>query len=203
MCASEPYAPELADLLYSGKFLRVFITNRSTCVHPLPAQVERLAAQGLIDAVILRERDLNECAYLCLAHEVQAVCGRAQVAFVPHTHVQAARDLGCASLYLPLPQLRAEGRPDGFTMLVASVHSAQEAAEACALGADVLVASPVFAPSCKPDVPARGTAFLRELVEQAGNIPVLALGGITDKTEPEVRACGAAGACRMAEFAQR
>lgn len=203
MCASRPAAPELSDLLHAGRFLRVFITNRATCIRPLPVQVAHLAAQGAIDAVVLRERDLDATAYHHLAREVQAACAQAQVAFVPHTHTQVARDLGCTSLYLPLPQLRAEGRPAGFTTLIASVHSAQEAAEARALGADVLVASPVFTPSCKPDVPARGLTFLRELVAQAGDIPVLALGGITDKTEPDVRACGAAGACRMADFAQR
>ena len=202
MCASDPSAPELTDLMRSGRFLRVFITHRTTCARPLPAQVAHLAAQGAIDVVVLREPDLNHNAYLPLAREVQAVCAQAQVAFVLHGHVQVANDLGCTNLYLPLPHLRATGRPPGFTMLIASVHSVQEAAEARALGADVLVASPVFAPSCKPDVAGRGIAFLRELVAQA-NLPVLALGGITDKTEPDVRISGVAGACRMADFAQR
>lgn len=202
MCVSESVAPELPDLLQAGHFLRIFITDRASCARTLPAQVAHLAAQSAIDVVVLRERDLTDAAYLTLARDVQAACAQAHVAFVPHGHVQPARMVGCASLYLPLPHLREEGRPPGFTTLIASVHSAQEAAEARALGADVLVASPVFAPSCKPGVAGCGIAVLRELVAQV-DLPVFALGGITDKTEPDVRGCGVAGACRMADFARR
>ncbi|WP_080797191.1 thiamine phosphate synthase [Arabiibacter massiliensis] len=185
-----------------GRFWRVFVTDRRACARPLPDQVALLAAQGLIDAVILREKDLDEAAYARLAAEVADACAAAGIAFAVHTHAAVARRLGARAVHLPLPQLRAQGRPEGFAAVLASVHSLEEAAEARALGADVLVASPVFAPSCKPGVAGRGPAFLRAIVEAAG-APVLALGGITDATEPLARACGAAGACRMADFARR
>ena len=75
-------------------------------------------------------------------------------------------------------------------------------AEAEVLGADVLVASPVFAPSCKPASTARGLPFLRAVLDRA-HAPVFALGGITDENERLIREAGAAGACRMADYARR
>ena len=124
------------------------------------------------------------------------------MAFAAHTQVDVARRMGCSVVHLPLPLLRAQGRPEGFSCVGTNVHATGEVREAEALGADLLIASPVFAPSCKPGAPFGGAAFLRDVVEQA-RIPVLALGGITDENEQVVRACGAAGACRMADYARR
>ena len=109
---------------------------------------------------------------------------------------------GCAAVHLPLPLLRAQGRPDGFAWVGTNVHEADEVAEAEVLGADVLVASPVFAPSCKPASTARGLPFLRAVLDRA-HAPVFALGGITDENERLIREAGAAGACRMADYARR
>lgn len=201
MCASESSAPELADLLRTGRFLRAFVTDRRSCARPLPAQVEYLAAQGLIDAVVLREKDLDEVAYGHLADEVAAACTRCSVAFVAHSHALAALPEGRGSLHLPLPLLLAGGRPPGIACVGTNVHDVAEVASAEDAGADYLVASPVFAPSCKP-VSGRGLAFLRSVVETA-RVPVFALGGVTDGTEPAVRACKAAGAWRMGDYCRR
>ena len=127
-------------------FRRVFVTDRLGCALPLPQQTAFLAESGAIDAVILREKDLDDAAYELLAAEMAAVCARCGIAFVAHAHVEAARRLGCAAVHLPLPLLRAQGRPDGFAWVGTNVHEADEVAESEVLGADVLVASPVFAP---------------------------------------------------------
>lgn len=184
----------------AGRFLRIFVTDRRLCSRSLADQVALL--QGEIDAVILREKDLDAKAYEHLAREVAAACAAAGVSFVAHTHVEVARKLGCAAVHLPLPALRAQGRPEGFAYVGTNVHAVDEVAEAEALGADVLIASPVFRPSCKPDVLPGGLPFLRSVVLRA-QVPVLALGGVTDGNEEVVRACGAAGACRMADYARR
>lgn len=195
MCACEPG-------LRTPSFARIFVTDRLSCARPLPQQVELLAAAGAVDAVILREKDLDADAYARLAAKVAAACARCGVAFAAHTQVDAARRIGCAAVHLPLPLLRAQGRPDGFAWVGTNVHEAEEADEAEALGADALVASPVFAPSCKPATAARGLPFLRATVRRA-HVPVFALGGITDENEPLIREVGAAGACRMADYARR
>lgn len=179
--------------LFDGGFLRVAMTDRCRCARSLPEQVARIA--GAYDALILREKDLDDGAYVVLAREVMAACERAGIAFVAHGHVGAARELGVSRLHLPLPELERAGRPEGFALVGTNVHEVAEVAVAEGLGADYLVASPVFAPSCKP-LPGRGVAFLERVIA-AAHVPVLALGGITDATELAVHAAGAAGAVRM------
>ena len=104
MFACEPSAAD-------PTFRRVFVTDRLRCALPLPQQTAFLAESGAIDAVILREKDLDDAAYELLAAEMAAVCARCGIAFVAHAHVEAARRLGCAAVHLPLPLLRAQGRP--------------------------------------------------------------------------------------------
>ena len=43
-------------------FRRVFVTDRLGCALPLPQQTAFLAESGAIDAVILREKDLDDAA---------------------------------------------------------------------------------------------------------------------------------------------
>ena len=99
MFACEPSAAD-------PTFRRVFVTDRLRCALPLPQQTAFLAESGAIDAVILREKDLDDAAYELLAAEMAAVCARCGIAFVAHAHVEAARRLGCAAVHLPLPLLR-------------------------------------------------------------------------------------------------
>ena len=181
--------------LFDGGFLRVAMTDRHRCARPLPEQVARVA--GAYDALIMREKDLDDGAYAALAREVMAACERAGVAFIAHGHVLSAREAGASRLHLPLPALERDGRPEGFDLVGTNVQEVDEVAVAEVLGADYLVASPVFAPSCKP-LPGRGVTFLEQVIA-AAHVPVLALGGITDATEPVVRAAGAAGAVRMSD----
>ena len=189
-------APGLVALFSPGGFARAAITDRLNCARPLPDQVARLA--GKIDALILREKDLAPDAYERLARDVRAACERAGVAFIAHTFAEPAWRAGARALHLPLPILERTGRPAGFELVGTNVHELDEIARAEALGADYLIASPVFAPSCKP-LPGRGLDFLNAVIAQA-HVPVLALGGITDATERQVRQTKAAGACRMSDY---
>lgn len=191
---------------FGGRFLRVAVTDRACCPRPLPEQVRRLS--GVVDAVIVRVKELDGPSYEALLREVAAACAESAardglpIRCIAHSHVGAARHAGVERIHLPLPVLRElGGAPEGFASVGTNVHEVGEVAEACRLGADFLVASPVFAPSCKP-VEGRGTAFLREVV-RASRVPVLALGGIDDAREAAVREAGAAGACRMSGWMVR
>jgi thiamine-phosphate pyrophosphorylase len=118
--------------------------------------------------------------------------------------VALARELGATGVHLPLALLRAVGGAAGPGMdgpvLGASVHSAAEAREACALGASWLLAGHVFATGCKPGAPGRGLGFLAETVRAAGGVPVVALGGVDERNLAGVRATGVAGAALRSAF---
>ena len=171
------------------------VTDRTLCPTRFLAQVERVAAAHPA-GLILREKELSEADYLSLASDVLRICQRYDVPCILHTFVGAAQALGVKYIHLPLPVLRAHSKQDlaGFDAVGVSCHSAAEALEAQALGATYLTAGHIFLTTCKPGLPGRGLAFLRE-VTQAVSLPVYAIGGITADRVPALRAAGAAGAC--------
>ena len=188
----------------------VCITNRHLFEHietaggqpSFLARLERIAAAHPA-AIVLREKDMEEGAYEALAREVQAICLRHQVPFIAHTFVGAAAHLGADGLHLPLPLLRRlrESRAVLPAHLGTSCHSLEDVREAERLGCSYLIAGHIYATSCKPGLPPRGLAFLRE-VTAATELPVYAIGGITPARLREVLAAGAAGGCAMSSLMQ-
>lgn len=76
-------------------------------------------------------------------------------------------------------------------MLIAvSCHSSEEVAQAAREGADLAVFAPIFQKDGKPGA---GVHRLREAVDKAGSMPVLALGGVTLHNAGQCLAVGAAG----------
>lgn len=149
-------------------------------------------------AVILREKDLDEASYRALARDVLAICRKADIPCILHTYATVAMELGADGLHLPLPLLAKQGigLRSQFRVLGASCHSVQDVIEAQALGATYATVGHIYVTDCKPGVPPRGLAVLRECV-QAATIPVYAIGGITRTRLTDVLATGAAGACVM------
>lgn len=179
-------------------FKHIAISNRHLCALPLAEQSRRL--QGTADMLILREKDLSPSAYRQLALEVGQACREAGIQFICHTFVQIAEEIGCCGIHLPFPQFW-EQRENlaAFSTVGVSVHSIKEALRAQSAGANYVIASNIFAASCKPGLPGKGLSFLREIRRQI-SISVYALGGITDENETFIRQTGADGACRMSDY---
>jgi thiamine-phosphate diphosphorylase len=74
-----------------------------------------------------------------------------------------------------------------------SVHNLAEAHAARTEGADYLVVGPVFATASHPGTQPLGLAKLQQIATAAGDVPVIAIGGITPDRVREVRSCGAYG----------
>ncbi|MEM9456832.1 MAG: thiamine phosphate synthase [Myxococcota bacterium] len=77
-----------------------------------------------------------------------------------------------------------------------TTNDRRDVERACRGGADYLGFGPVFPTTTKvnPD-PTRGLEGLRDAVAAAGDVPVVAIGGITPERVAEVAAAGAAAAC--------
>ena len=164
------------------------------------ARLEQIAAAHPA-AIVLREKDMEEGAYEVLARDVQRICRRHQVPFIAHTYAGVAAQLGADALHLPLPLLRRL-RESGAALpayLGTSCHSLEDVREAERLGCSYLIAGHIYATTCKPGLPPRGLAFLRE-VTAAAELPVYAIGGITPARLREVLAAGAAGGCAMSSL---
>lgn len=178
------------------------ITNRHLAVQDYFTQIEQIAQAGP-EAVIIREKDLQEDAYEQLAARVIAVCAPYHVPCILHTYVGAAMRLGVKAVHLPLPLLQSlpEEQKAYFSVLGASVHSTDEALLAQKAGASYLTAGHVFATDCKRGLPPRGLSFLKEVCT-ACELPVYALGGIHAQNAASCVRAGAAGVCIMSECMQ-
>lgn len=181
-------------------FEHIAITARRLSKRPFLQQIERILP--LVDALILREKDMEEGEYERLAAQVMKLCEAAGKRCILHSFVGAARRLGCRAIHLPMPLLEQHaGQLADFDTIGASAHSAPEALWAQELGATYVTASHVFPTDCKKDLTPRGIALLHQVCA-AVSIPVYALGGITDENEAQIRATPAKGACRMSYYMQ-
>jgi len=91
---------------------------------------------------------------------------------------------------LPVSAARALNR---LWWIGVSVHDLAEAEAARLSGADYLVVGPVFATASHPGRAPLGLATLQQIVAAAGDLPVIAIGGMTIDRVQEVRGAGAYG----------
>lgn len=132
----------------------IAVTDSATCPRPLAEQIERLAKLTKLrpQAVILRAKSLDKAAYRTLALQAQQSCEAAGIPLILHSDWQLASELGIKKLHLPLALLRQLPTCEcaHFTWLSTSVHSVEEAIEAQALGATVLIAGHIYTTQCRP-----------------------------------------------------
>lgn len=183
----------------------IAVTDSAICPRPLPEQIARLAKLPELrpQAVILRAKSLDKAAYRILAIEAQQSCEATGIALILHSDWQLARKLGVKKLHLPLALLRQLPTCERahFTWLSTSVHSVEDAIEAQALGATVLIAGHIYTTQCKASLAPRGLGFL-QAVCNAVCLPVYAIGGIgfDAAQHAELKANGARGTCVMSAY---
>lgn len=183
----------------------IAVTDSASCPRPLPKQIERLAKLTELrpQSVILRAKALDKAAYRTLALQAQQSCKVTGIPLILHSDWQLAHDLGISKLHLPLALLRQMPacKRTHFTWLSTSVHSVEEAIEAQALGATVLIAGHIYTTQCKAGLAPRGLGFLQNVCS-AVSLPVYAIGGIDFDAEQhaELQANGARGACVMSAY---
>ena len=176
-------------------FRLYLITDRAASPRPPVEVVEECLGAGL-RAVQLREKDLDVRALLALATPLREATRHHGGRLLINDRTDVALAVGADGVQrthasLPVAALR-EITPPGF-LIGASAHSAAEAREVAAQGADFVVFGPVYdTPSKRRYGPPQGLAAL-EAAAAASTRPVLAVGGITPERVGEVRAAGAAG----------
>ncbi|HPZ44097.1 MAG TPA: thiamine phosphate synthase [Bacillota bacterium] len=176
----------------------ICVTNRKMCQDDFLERLDQIA-QGKPLAILLREKDLSLAEYKRLAESVRDICLKHGVPLIINKYKEAAADLKCYALHLSMPDLRKyRNEIKKFSCVGASVHSVSEAEEAERLGAAYLIAGHIFPTECKKGVPPRGLSFLRDVCS-AVEIPVYAIGGITEDRVKDVLGAGARGVCVMSE----
>ncbi|MFL1707354.1 thiamine phosphate synthase [Campylobacter sp. MOP7] len=187
-------------------FELICITNRHLSSDFL-GDLSRIVSEKKPNAVILREKDLDECEYKHLALEVLKITRNSSTRLILHTHLDIALRLGVKNLHLPFGEFlkfnetktkRDLVKNENLTIGV-SVHSLDEAIMAQNLGAKYVIAGHIFKTKSHESTPPRGLEFLKEICANL-NIKTYAIGGINAKNLSQIKDAGASGACMMREF---
>lgn len=159
-------------------------------------EVVAAAVGGGAPAVLFRDRDLAPAPRRQLGETLQPVVADAGARLFVSADVALAHHLDAAGVHLP-----ADAPPcsDPAGLLVGrSCHDDAEVAAARDEGADYAFASPVAASPSKPGYgPTLSVDGLGRLVRLAGDLPLLALGGVTAANAAAWRAAGASGIAVM------
>lgn len=171
----------------------IVVTDRSIMNLPFAEKIASLSESGA-DMIILREKDLMEPEYRYLATESAAICSEYGVPLCINNYPDTAKAIGLEDVQLPLKKMRKLEDRQGLKSIGVSVHSLEESVEAAGLGADYLIAGPIFPTECKPDAEPKGAKLISEILEKV-KLPVYAIGGITPYNIRHVAAEGASGVC--------
>ena len=153
---------------------RAWVGKQSLC-----EQVEA-ALRGGVTCVQLREKELDEAAFLAEAKEISALCRRYGVPFFVNDNVDIAIACGADGVHVGQEDMAAaqvRRRVGDGMMIGVSVHSVEEAVEAVKSGADCLGVGAMFSTSTKADASVLPREVLRDICN-AVDVPVVAIGGI-------------------------
>ncbi|MCR6546031.1 thiamine phosphate synthase [Dehalobacterium formicoaceticum] len=168
---------------------RVWVGERS-----LYEQVEAALKNG-VTCIQLREKNLDEDAFLAEAMALSKLCKQYHVPFIVNDNVDIAIQCGADGVHvgqedMSISDVRARVG-DGMIIGV-SAHTVDEALEAVKNGADYLGLGAVFSTSTKTDVNQMSNATLKAICS-AVHVPTVAIGGISGKNILQLSGSGVDG----------
>lgn len=157
-------------------------------------QVARLVAGGAA-LVQLREKHLGPREFYTEAAEALKLAQASGVRLIINDRADIALALGADGVHLgqdDLPPEAARALLGADAIIGFSTHSVEQASAAVHLPINYLAIGPVFPTSSKenPD-PVVGLEGLRRVRRATGDLPLVAIGGITLESAPEVIRAGA------------
>ena len=173
------------------------VTDRSWLKEEtLYEQVEK-ALKGGATFIQLREKELDEEAFLVEAIALKELCGKYQVPFVINDNVDIAIKVAADGVHVGQRDMAANdvrGSLDDGQILGVSVQTVEQAIKAQRCGADYLGVGAVFSTATKDDADDVSYEMLKAICD-AVDIPVIAIGGIT---VDNVSKLGGSGICGVA-----
>lgn len=156
------------------------VTDRAWTGKQTLYQQAEAALKGGVTCVQLREKALDEAAFLQEARDICALCRRYGVPFIVNDNVDVAVACGADGVHVGQEDMEAgevRRRVGEDMILGVSVHTVEEARQAVREGADYLGLGAVFPTSTKTDVEQMPNETLRAICD-AVDVPIVAIGGI-------------------------
>lgn len=173
------------------------ITNRRLCSARPQVEIVAEAVRGGIEAVQLREKELDQRALHGEAMALLAVLSTTPL--IVNGSVTVAQAVGAAGVHLPervgsVAAVRATLGP--HALVGRSAHDLAGARAAVADGVDYLILGTIFATASKPGREPAGLDLVRA-VARAVTVPIIAIGGITETNAAATLSAGAWGIAVM------
>jgi len=176
-------------------FRLMLVTDRHASKLPLVEAIARAIAGG-VDAVQLRERDMDARGLFALAEELRRITRDAGAALVINHRTDVALAVEADGVHLGWRSVgaREARRLAGETLRIGvSCHSQEQLRAAERDGADYAMFGPVFrTPSKKGLVEPLGVERLAAAVAET-SLPIVAVGGIDPDNVTQARSAGAEG----------
>lgn len=153
------------------------------------------ALDGGASFVQLREKNLDEGAFLEEAKEIQRLCREYHVPFVINDNVKIAREIDADGVHVGQSDMEAQDVRDQLgpdKIIGVSAQTVEQALIAEKHGADYLGVGAVFPTSSKADAVEVSRETLKAICD-AVQIPVIAIGGISKKNVMELKGTGICG----------
>lgn len=171
------------------------VTDRSWLgEQTLYEQVEE-AIKGGATFLQLREKELDDTAFLAEAIEIQQLCSKYHVPFVINDNVDIACRMNADGVHVGQHDMKATDVRKLLgddKILGVSAQTVEQAVLAEQCGADYLGVGAVFPTGSKADADAVSIATLKEICD-AVSIPVVAIGGIGKENVLELAGSGICG----------
>lgn len=173
--------------------------------HTLYEQVEE-ALKGGATFIQLREKDLTEEEFLEEAKKIQQLCKKYRVPFIINDNVKLAKEIDADGVHVGQSDMEAldvRAQLGEDKIIGVSARTVEQALLAEKHGADYLGVGAVFQTGTKTDAREVEHSVLKEICTKV-DIPVVAIGGITQDNVKELSGSGINGvAVISAIFAQK
>lgn len=191
-----------------SKLQLYFIMGTADVGEKEPLKVLEDALKGGITAFQLREKgekalvgaELKEFAEKC-----KALCGKHNVPFIINDDVNLAIEVGADGVHI--------GQQDGVIaevrekigsdkILGVSTHAVNDALAASDAGANYIGAGPLYESKTKKDAkPVVGPELVKEIKAQLPGLPIVGIGGISERKASAVIGAGASGVAVVSAIA--
>jgi thiamine-phosphate pyrophosphorylase len=170
-----------------------------------PEAVDNVTQQlvrGGIDLLQLRAKDKTLDLIRQLAERMLRITQPANVPLIINDYPQLLREVnaeGCHVGQSDYPVAQARELAGRSIIVGKSTHSVEQALAAEAEGADYIGFGPIFPTPTKPDAPAIGLGYLKNLRAKV-KIPVFCIGGIKETNFTEVANAGGERVCIVSDL---
>lgn len=175
----------------SSLMLYVLISGDITSI-PVRDAV-KLVIEGGADAIQMREKDMDDGAFLMLAGELRELTARAGVIFIVNDRSIIAKEVDADGVHLGQYDVSVRDARNilGEEKIIGvSTHRIEQARKAVLYGADYISAGPVYSTRTKPHEPEAGLGYISEVAREI-KIPFFAIGSITIENLEDVLRAGA------------